>query len=75
MNMDLIYGLLAIIVVGTLCVMWLIRPLLVECWGIMMLPIGAGMQWIACRAQEAARLLWMAGRKLEQNGKIYRRAA
>jgi uncharacterized membrane protein YccC len=74
-NMDMIYGLLAAIAVGFVAVLWLIGPVLAEVWGLMMLPIGDAMQWVACRLQEVARRLWMAGRWLEQQGKIYRRVS
>ncbi len=73
MNVDLVYGFLVAIVLGFVAVLWFIAPLLAEFWGLLMLPVGKAMQWIACREQEAARLVWEAGRKLEREGKLHMR--
>lgn len=75
MNVDLVYGLLAAIAVGFVAVLWMIGPVLAEFWGLCLVPIGDALQWVACRLQEVARRLWMAGRKMESDGKIYRRCA
>jgi len=72
-NVDLIYGMLAAVVVGFVAVLWFIGPLLAEFWGLCLMPVGDGLQWVACRLQEAARRLWDVGRRFETQGKIYRR--
>jgi len=68
-------ALLGVITAGVLAVLGSIKPVLVEFVGLIMIPVGDALQWIACRLQEGARLLWMAGRKLEVDGKLYRRSA
>lgn len=70
MNMDVIYVVLSVMAVMFVVIMWLLGPLMAECWEIMMLPIGAGLQWVACKAQVFARIAWEKGRMLESNGKI-----
>lgn len=73
MNVNIVYGFLTAIVVGFVCVLWFIGPLLAEFWGIILVPIGELAQWVACRMQEIARRLWDAGRKMERDGKLIRR--
>lgn len=73
MNVDIVYGMLAVVAVGYVAVLWFIGPILAEFWGLCMLPIGAAVQWVACRIQVVACWVWEAGRRLEQQGKIVRR--
>jgi hypothetical protein len=68
--MDVIYVVLSVMAVLFFVILWFLGPLMAECWEIMMLPIGAGLQWVACKAQVFARIAWEKGRRLENSGKI-----
>jgi hypothetical protein len=71
--MYIVYGFLAVIVIGFVSVLCMIGPVLAEAWTLMIAPIGSGMQWIACRIQVIAIRLWDAGSKMEREGKLIRR--
>jgi len=57
---ELGYLLLAVVAV------WLLFATL---WSVLSTQCGAGLQWLACRMQVAARWLWEAGRRMENENK------
>jgi hypothetical protein len=70
--MDFVYGFLGVIAIGYVCVLWFIAPLVAEVYSLIADTLGAGLKWLACRVQDGAQFLWIAGMRLENDRKMRR---